>query len=38
VGIQMVYLITYYFLLKNLADDYFSVDTLLARYRKRLAL
>ena len=38
VGIQMVYAITYYFLLRNLADDYFSVDTLLARYRKRLAL
>ena len=38
VGIQMVYAITYYFLLRNLADDYFSVDALLARYRKRLAL
>jgi thiosulfate dehydrogenase [quinone] large subunit len=38
VGIQMVYAITYYFLLRNLTDDYFSVDTLLARYRKRVAL
>ena len=38
VGIQMVYAITYYFLLRNLADDYFSVDTLLAKYRNRRLL
>lgn len=37
-GVLMVYAITYYFLLKNLADNYFSVDTLLARYRKPLTL
>ena len=36
VGIQMIYAITYYFLLENLVDDYFSVDTLLARYRRPL--
>jgi thiosulfate dehydrogenase [quinone] large subunit len=35
-GVQMVYAITYYFLLKNLADNYFSVDTLLPAYRKPL--
>jgi thiosulfate dehydrogenase (quinone) large subunit len=33
VGIQMIYAIIYYLLLKNLADNYFSVDTLLARVR-----
>lgn len=33
-GVQMVYGIIYYFLLKNLADNYFSVDTLLAKYPK----
>jgi thiosulfate dehydrogenase [quinone] large subunit len=31
VGIQMIYAITYYLLLANLADDYFSLDTLLRR-------
>ena len=35
-GVQMVYAITYYFLLKNLADNYFSVDTLLPAYRTHL--
>ena len=30
-GVQMVYAIIYYFLLKNLADNYFSVDTLLGK-------
>jgi thiosulfate dehydrogenase [quinone] large subunit len=33
-GVQMVYAIIYYFLLKNLADNYFSMDVLLAAYRK----
>lgn len=33
VGIQMIYAITYYLLLVNLADDCFSVDTLLRRLR-----
>jgi thiosulfate dehydrogenase (quinone) large subunit len=37
-GVQMVYAIIYYFLLRNLADNYFSVDTLLAGSRKPLAL
>jgi thiosulfate dehydrogenase (quinone) large subunit len=37
-GIQMIYAIVYYFLLRNLADNYFSADTLLAKYRKPLAL
>jgi thiosulfate dehydrogenase [quinone] large subunit len=37
-GVQMVYAITYYFLLKNLADNYFSVDTLLPAYRKPLTI
>ncbi|MGO9275230.1 MAG: DoxX family protein [Terriglobia bacterium] len=32
-GIQMIYAITYYLLLANLADDYFSIDTLLRRRR-----
>ena len=32
-GVQMIYAITYYLLLANLADDYFSVDTLLRRHR-----
>ena len=36
-GVQMVYANTYYFLLKNLADNYFSVDTLPA-YRKPLTI
>jgi thiosulfate dehydrogenase (quinone) large subunit len=31
VGIQMIYAITYYLLLANPADNYFSVDTLLRR-------
>ena len=35
-GVQMVYAITYYFLLKNLVDNYLSVDTLLPAYRKLL--
>ena len=35
-GVQMVYAITYYFLLKNLADNHFSVDTVLSAYRKLL--
>jgi thiosulfate dehydrogenase (quinone) large subunit len=34
VGAQMVYAISYYFLLRNLVDDYFSLDALLARDRK----
>jgi thiosulfate dehydrogenase (quinone) large subunit len=33
VGIQMIYAITYYLLLTNLDDDYFSLDTLLHRRR-----
>ena len=33
VGIQMIYAIIYYLLLRNLADNYFSVDTLLTRSR-----
>jgi thiosulfate dehydrogenase [quinone] large subunit len=33
VGIQMIYAIIYYLLLRNLADNYFSVDTLLRRSR-----
>ena len=36
-GVQMVYAIIYYFLLKNLADNYFSMDALLAAYRKPLS-
>jgi thiosulfate dehydrogenase (quinone) large subunit len=32
-GIQMIYAITYYLLLANCADDYFSVDALLRRHR-----
>jgi len=31
VGIQMIYAITYYFLLANVVDDYFSLDNLLRR-------
>jgi thiosulfate dehydrogenase (quinone) large subunit len=37
VGIQMIYAITYYLLLTKLADNYFSVDTLLKSYRKASA-
>jgi thiosulfate dehydrogenase [quinone] large subunit len=37
VGVQMVYAIIYYFLLRNLADNHFSFDGLLARHRKSLA-
>jgi thiosulfate dehydrogenase (quinone) large subunit len=33
-GVQMVYAIIYYFLLRNLVDNHFSLDTLLARHRK----
>jgi len=33
VGIQMIYAITYYLLLTNLINDYFSLDNLLRRYR-----
>lgn len=33
VGIQMIYAITYYLLLTNVVDDYFSLDTLLRRRR-----
>lgn len=33
VGIQMVYAITYYLLLRNLAEDHFSLDTLFRRHR-----
>jgi thiosulfate dehydrogenase (quinone) large subunit len=36
VGIQMVYAIIYYFLLRNLADNYFSLDMLVAKYHKPL--
>ena len=32
-GIQMVYAITYYLLLRNLAEDHFSLDTLFRRDR-----
>lgn len=35
VGIQMIYAICYYLLLQNLADNYFCVDTLFTRIRKR---
>lgn len=31
VGIQMIYAITYYLLLKNIADNRLSIDTLLGR-------
>ena len=31
VGIQMIYAITYYLLLANLSDDYFSLDAMLRR-------
>jgi thiosulfate dehydrogenase [quinone] large subunit len=31
VGLQMIYAITYYLLLTNLADDYFSLDNLIWR-------
>lgn len=34
VGIQMIYAITYYLLLKNLGDDYFSLDRLIWKERK----
>jgi len=34
VGIQMIYAITYYLLLNNLADNHFSIDTLLGRSRR----
>ena len=37
-GVQIVYANTYYFLLKNLADNYFSVDALLPAYRKPLTI
>ena len=33
VGIQMIYAIAYYLLLANHADDCFSVDTLLRKFR-----
>jgi len=33
VGMQMIYAITYYLLLTNLINDYFSLDNLLRRYR-----
>jgi thiosulfate dehydrogenase (quinone) large subunit len=33
VGIQMIYAITYYFLLANVVDDYFSLDNLARRRR-----
>jgi thiosulfate dehydrogenase [quinone] large subunit len=33
IGIQMVYALTYYLLLANLADNYFSLDTVLERLR-----
>ena len=33
VGIQLIYAITYYFLLANVVDDYFSLDNLLRRRR-----
>ena len=32
-GTQMLYALCYYFLLKNLADNYFSIDAMLAKYR-----
>ncbi len=35
VGIQMIYAITYYLLLTNRGDNYFSLDTLLERQRDR---
>jgi thiosulfate dehydrogenase [quinone] large subunit len=31
VGIQMIYALSYYLLLANLAENYFSLDTLLRR-------
>ncbi len=34
VGIQMIYAITYYLLLANVADDFFSLDRLLWRRRQ----
>ena len=37
-GVQMVYAITYYFLLKNLDDNYLSVDALLSAYRRPLTI
>jgi len=37
-GVQMLYAITYYFLLQNLPDNYLSVDSLLPAYRKRLTI
>jgi len=37
-GVQMVYAIKYYSLLKNLADNYFPVDTLGPAYRKPLTI
>ena len=37
VGLQMIYAICYYFLLRNLPDNYFSVDTLLTRDRRHSA-
>lgn len=37
VGIQMIYAITYYLLLANLGDDYFSLDRLIWREAKTTA-
>ena len=37
VGLQMIYAICYYLLLRNLAENYFAVDTLRTRDRKRSA-
>jgi len=37
VGLQMIYAICYYLLLRNLAENYFSVDTLLTRDRRHSA-
>lgn len=34
VGDQMLYAIVYYFLLRNLVENYFSVDNLIATYQK----
>lgn len=35
VGIQMIYALTYYFLLAKVDDDYFSLDNLLRRRRNQ---
>jgi thiosulfate dehydrogenase [quinone] large subunit len=34
VGIQMIYAITYYLLLANVEDDYFSLDTLFSQKKR----